>query len=490
MDTEQSPIGCTRRGLLVGGTGAALSLAAGAWPVKSLSQQAGRNAKPNILVLLADDLACNTIHMLGNAVVRTPNLDQLAARGTSMACCYNQGAWHGSVCMSSRAMIQTGRHLFRVVDPHDARKAGNLDTPHTLWAEYFKANGYDTFGTGKWYGSDDSIRRCFHTAPGMFMGGMHAYNDEGKIARVPIQTGHGLSSVRHFDGKDFHDETIAGWSTDLFADHAITYLTTRKGQTHPFFAFVAFTAPHDPRHAPEAYMDLYDPEKIELPANFMDEHPFNFGQREIRDEVLLDYPRDKRAVRREIAAYYAMITHLDDRIGDILKALKAAGQADNTLIVFTSDHGLSLGQHGLLGKQNLYEHAVRVPMVWSGPGINPGEISEELVYLHSLFATSCELAGLEVPKAVDAPSLVPVLAGVEPGERTIYGAYADAIRMVRDDRYKLIEYPKLDKTQLFDLQEDAWEMTDLSQQMPMRVKGMGELLRGLQTSVGDTLRLD
>ena len=488
---QRSPNGCSRRELLAGAAGAALTLGTGALPFASAQQRRAGGDRLNVLVLLADEQTYNTIYMLGNHAVRTPNIDQLAARGTSMGRCYNQGGWHSSVCMASRAMIQTGRHLFRVVEPHDARKAGNLDTPLTLWPEHFKANGYQTFGVGKWYGNDASIRRCFTAAPALLLGGMHPYNDAGKTAGVPIQTGHRQARLRSFDGKAFEDRVEQGWSTDLFADATIEFIKSRNGQDKPFFAYLGFTAPHDPRHAPRRYMDLYDPDTIELPPNFMAEHPFDFGIQQVRDEVLLDTPRDKQAIRHEIAAYYAMITHIDERIGDLVKALEHAGQADNTLIVFTSDHGLALGQHGLLGKQNLYEHSVRVPMIWMGPGINPGEICEELVYLHSLYATTCELAGLDVPESCDAPSLVPVLAGSGGGERSVYGAYDDLVRSACDGRYKLIHYPKIKRAQLFDLKADPWEMNDLADQPAMKERKLELYARlvSLQGRVGDTLAL-
>lgn len=478
--------GLTRRQLLASAAGGALAAGVSNWPAAGLARGASRIEKPNILVLLADDQRFDTIRMLGNPAIRTPNLDALAARGTSMAYCFNQGAWGEAVGQSSRAMMQTGRHLFRVTDPHDARKAGSLDTKHTPWAEHFKNNGYDAFATGKWTGNDDSIRRSFVQARALFLDGMHAYNKAGKLAGVPIQTGHQRLDVCHFDGKQFTDETLEQWSTEVFAKATVDFLKSRKGQARPFFAHVGFTAPHDPRHAPERYLDLYDPDKIDLPPNFMAEHPFDFGIRGLREETLLGYPRDEKAVRQEIAAYYAMISHLDDRIGDIVQALKASGQADNTYIVFTSDHGLALGRHGLLGKQNLYDHSIRVPMVWSGPGVNPGEISEELVYLHSLYATTCELAELDVPGHVQAPSLVPVMAGASRGEKSIYGAYADTIRMLRTDRYKLLRYPKLKKTQLFNLQDDPWETKDLSDQPAQsdRIKQMSAALVDWETRAG------
>ena len=133
--------------------------------------------------------------------------------------------------------------------------------------------------------------------------------------------------------------------------------------------YVALTSPHDPRTPPPPYDRLYDPTKIPLPKNFYPIHPFDNGDLNVRDEQLLPTPRTPEAIKKEIALYYGMISEMDAQVGRILVTLEKEGLMENTLIVFAGDNGLAVGQHGLLGKQNLYEHSIRVPMIFSGPGI-------------------------------------------------------------------------------------------------------------------------
>ena len=213
------------------------------------------------------------------------------------------------------------------------------------------------------------------------------------------------------------------------------------------------------------YLDRYPPEEVELPANYMPEHPFDNGQLVIRDEQLAPTPRTEEEIRRHIAEYYAMITHLDDAVGRVVAKLKAAGDYENTLIVFAGDNGLAVGCHGLMGKQNLYDHSVRVPLVLAGPGVPKGEASDALCYLTDLYATLCDLTGLETPASVEGPSLAPTLGGGEAPRSELLLAYRHIQRAIREERGKYIEYRVADKRtcQLFDLQEDPDEMNNLAE---------------------------
>ena len=267
-------------------------------------------------------------------------------------------------------------------------------------------------------------------------------------------------------GDDISTDHIAPGrhSTDLLADAAVAFLTGRHS-AKPFLAYVSFLAPHDPRTMPQEYRDMYDPEDIELPPNFMGGHPFDSGNLGGRDEELERWPRTPEAIRRHIAEYYAMITHADAAVGRILQALKDAGQYENTVVVFAGDNGLSLGQHGLMGKQDVYEHSVRVPLIFAGPGVPAGEWREQYAYLYDIFPTLCELCGLDAPASVEGMSLAPALADpASPTRGTLYHAFMHLQRAVKDDRYKLIEYCVRGRrtTQLFDLEEDPWELRDLS----------------------------
>ena len=200
-----------------------------------------------------------------------------------------------------------------------------------------------------------------------------------------------------------------------------------------------------------------------LPPNFLPRHPFDHGNEGGRDEVLLPLPRTEEDVRRDIAAYYAVISHLDAQIGRVLGALDEAGKTDDTIIVFTSDHGLAIGSHGLRGKQNMYEHTIGVPLIVVGPTIPQGRRFAANAYLRDLMPTLCELAGLDVPD-VDGRSQLPVIRGERDSMyEYILGYFRDSQRMIRGDRWKLIEYPLVKRTQLFDLYADPHELSDQSQ---------------------------
>ena len=190
-------------------------------------------------------------------------------------------------------------------------------------------------------------------------------------------------------------------SSVRIADAAIHYLqhqAPKRGE--PFFMYVAFNAPHDPRQAPREYLDLYPPSRLKIPPNFLPKHPFAIDGYDLRDEILAPYPRTPEIIQAHLQEYYAIITHLDAQIGRVLEALDASGQADNTVVIFTSDQGLAVGQHGLLGKQNLYDHSLRMPFILAGPGIPRGRKNEALFHMQSLFATTCEMAGITVPASV------------------------------------------------------------------------------------------
>jgi arylsulfatase A-like enzyme len=160
------------------------------------------------------------------------------------------------------------------------------------------------------------------------------------------------------------------FSSEEFADAAISFLREQRGNGPPFFCYVAFTAPHDPRNPPTAYREMYYRRPPPVPRNFLPEHPFDNGfARNIRDENLAAYPRTKQTIQEQLCEYYGLITHLDEQVGRVLAALEESGQARNTLVVYTADHGLALGSHGLLGKQSVYEHSMKSPLIVAGPGV-------------------------------------------------------------------------------------------------------------------------
>ena len=442
----------------------------------ALAAQAPRPAtdaprRPNILFLFADDMRADTIAGHGNPHIRTPTLDALARRGVSFREAHVFGGDSGAVCVASRAMLMTGRTLFRV----ETTTMG--DAP--LLPEVLGRAGYRTFGTGKWHNGEASWLRAFQQGRAVMFGGMS--NHEA----VPVKdlgADGALSPVR----------TETRFSSELFADAAIDFLRGYRDEA-PFFAYVAFTAPHDPRQPPAAYAQPYYDALPPLPTNFLPQFPFDNGgvvgaRGQMRDENLAAWPRTEAVIRQQLAEYYGMVTHLDAQVRRVLDALDATGRADDTLVVFAADNGLALGSHGLLGKQSVFEHSTRVPIILAGRGIPAGRESRALAYLHDLYPTLLSLAGVPAPGGLDGQALQPLWAD-QPvaGRPALFTVYTRTQRAIRDDRWKLIAYPALGHVQLFDLQADPHEITDLATRPEHRaqVDRLRRLLQSAQTDAGD-----
>jgi len=423
--------------------------------------------KPNIMFFFTDDQRFSAIDALGIEDVRTPHIDKLIARGTLFTHAHIPCGTHGAVCMPSRAMVHTGRSLF-----HLDGAGEQIPEDHTTLGEALQANGYRTFGTGKWHNGRRGYHRSFTDGDEIMFGGMadhwnvpvYHFDPTGKYDaqlavcpephqsnRVALRPADHIHSGRH--------------SSEILCDATIKFITEYNDEA-PFFAYVAFLAPHDPRTMPEEFRTMYDPDRIELPPNFAGGHPFDNGSLHIRDEALAGFPRSPDETRRHIAEYYGMISHLDSEMGRVLRALEDKGVLENTIIVFAGDNGLAVGQHGLFGKQNCYEHSVRVPLAFSGPGIPEGKQTDAYAYLFDIFPTLCELTGMERPESVEGRSLVEAMAN--PAEKVrdmLYFAYWKNQRAVKDRRYKLVEYvvhETHNMTQLFDLDKDPWELTNLA----------------------------
>lgn len=418
--------------------------------------EATASRRPNIVLLLADDLRPDAIAALGNTVVRTPHLDVLAREGSvfTRAVCPNP------ICTPSRAEIITGASGFT----NGVLYFGDRLNPMLpTWAGTLRRAGYHTWYVGKGDPDSKPSRLGYDESLGLFAGGgLRWETDRTDFNRRPI-TGYRGYVFQTEQGGPMPERGV-GLSAGIdarFADAAIEFVRRRPKQ--PFFLHVNFTAPHDPLLMPPGYVGMYDADRIPLPDNFLPVHPFDHGNLSGRDEQLLPSPRTPADVRAELAVYYAVISHLDEQIGRILAALDQTGQAADTLVVFTSDHGLAIGSHGLRGKQNMYEHTIGVPLMMRGPRVPAGRRFDAQCYLRDLFPTACDLAGVEIPETVEGRSLVPVLTGkTDTLYPHVFGYFRDVQRMVRTDRYKLIDYPKIGKRQLFDLAADPHEMHDLA----------------------------
>ena len=405
--------------------------------------------RPNILLLFSDDQRFDTIRALGNPEIMTPNLDRLVRCGVTFTRAHIMGGTSGAVCVPSRAMLLTGRTLF-----HLQSQGGVIPEEHIMIPEMLQEAGYTTFGTGKWHNGPKAYARCFTQGGKIMFGGMSDH------LKVPV---HDFDPEGKYLPKNSYPEEK--FSSELFSDEAIRFL---EGHTSdkPFFAYVSYTAPHDPRMAPKEFTDLYPPEKIKVPENFMPAHPFDNGEMSVRDENLAPFPRTPEIVQDHIAAYYAMITHLDAQVGRVLDVLEKTGRAGDTLVIFAGDNGLAVGQHGLLGKQNLYEHSVRVPLIIRGPEIPEDVRTEALCYLLDIYPTLCDILESAAPKTVDGKSLLPVLKNKQTKVRdSLFMAYRSFQRAVRTaDNWKLIRYNVrgVETTQLFNLNDDPWEINSLA----------------------------
>jgi arylsulfatase A-like enzyme len=456
--------------------------------------------KPNILFFFTDDQRFDTIRALGNPEIVTPNLDELVRRGTTFTHAAIMGGTNPAVCMPSRAMLMTGRYLF-----HLEGEGSSIPPDHRTLPEVLRANGYRTHHVGKWHQDRDSFQRSFDGAARIFGFTKGWYEQYGGHWNVAV---HDFDPIGEYaqengyilDGDGYTQLPIGTGvggvhSSEMFADAAMDFLdgraTNKEKGDDPFFLYLSFVAPHDPRQSPNEFEEMYSSDTVGLPVNFTPNHPFDNGELHVRDEALEAWPRRARAVRRHIADYYGMISHADQQIGRVIQKLKEIGEYKNTLIVFAGDNGLAVGQHGLMGKQSLYDHSIRVPLVFSGPGVPENARADTLCYLLDIFPTLCDYLDIGLPDSVDGMSLVPAFGDPKVALReTQYYGYRACQRAVRDSRHKLIEYAAdgTRTTQLFDLREDPWEMSNLAgrpEQAAVLERLQSEMLRWREVA-GDT----
>ncbi len=422
---------------------------------------------PNILFLFADDQRADALGISGNSILKTPTIDQLALNGVRFTNAYVMGGHHGAICMASRAMLFSGKQLFQVYD--------RLKGLETMTMDFAKA-GYTTFGTGKWHNEREAFEASFQQAKTVFLGGM---------------ADHYAIAVRDYDSLGrLGEPQIKGYSTDIFTESAIDFIRSQKDAANPFFCYVAFTVPHDPYSPKNEKIGMYPDGSIPLPKNYLPFHPFQFDQLTVRDENLTGWPRRPEVIQMILSDYYSMITDLDSQISKIIAALKETGKFENTIIVYAADNGLAAGSHGLLGKQSLYEHSIKVPLIIQGPGIPKDKSFDAFAYIHDIYPTLAELAGLPKREDLDGKSLVPVINGDQEQVREVmFNAYRNTVRSVRKGNWKLIRYPERDITQLFDLKSDPDELMNLadSERNQEKIKEMESFLKTAQAQVKDTI---
>ncbi|ADV49789.1 sulfatase [Cellulophaga algicola DSM 14237] len=467
--------------------------------------------KPNIVFIFTDDQTYSSIHALGNSEIITPNMDAMVHEGTTFTNAYNMGSWSGAVCAASRAMLISGRSVWRANKfRQNWIKNDSIDK---TWGKLLESNGYETYMTGKWH-VDAPAHKVFehttHIRPGMPKDAWDHATMVAKfdsLSKIPNATSESIMPNGYNRPLSLTDttwnptDTTKGgywkdgqhWS-EVLKDDAIRFINTAKTSEKPFFMYLAFNAPHDPRQAPQEYQDMYALKNLSVPKSFLPEYPYRHdiaNGDDLRDEALAPFPRTELAIKTHKKEYYASITHVDAQIGNIIEALKNSGKMDNTYIIFTADHGIAMGRHGLLGKQSLFDHSIRPPIIILGPDIPKNKKTNVDVYLQDAMATSLDLAGIDKPKYIEYNSFLNIAKGKESKSSydAIYGAYLDVQRMIRKDGYKLMVFPKIKKILLFDLKNDPEEMNDISKlpEEQKRIKTLFLDLQKLQKEMDDPL---
>lgn len=435
---------------------------------------------PNIVVILSDQHRWDVMSCAGRAGIRTPNLDALAARGTRLSHAF----CNSPLCGPSRCSFWTGTH------PHTHGGVTHQNERHRTKQRYrpelssdvtplprlFRDAGYAThaigylgthvFSGGKPVDGDPAFWG-FETA------GMTGSDYTAAVGKDVVQR-YNLGKIQgemwepayaNVEGEPFPHGEEKMWDR-LMADEAVRYLDHADAD-RPFLMYCGFRAPHTPWCAPEKFHAMYDPDNPadvgplpdfryrheNKPRRLMERFDY-FDIRHYRDDM----------VRRSIAAYFAMVSMVDAYVGEILDALDRNGQRDNTLIVFASDHGENLYQHGLCEKHTLLESSVRVPMIVAGPDLpDHGGTSDELVSLIDVVPTLCHAAGIEPPASAEGVDFRPALHGepVRDDVRCEYYHSLDPCRMIRDKRFKYI-HTEDDICELYDLEQDPEERVNLA----------------------------
>jgi choline-sulfatase len=417
-------------------------------------------ARPsNVLLIVSDEHSRRVLGCYGNPVVRTPHLDGVAARGTRFASAYCQTP----ICVPSRASLATGRWAHAV-------DAWDNATPYTgaaapSWGHRLTAQGHRVTTIGKLHyrrvedpsGFPDQ-RLPLHVVGGI--GDLYGLL-RGDMPERP-------QSLRHVT------DARAGESEYVRYDRAIADMAARwlaeeaTAERRPWVLFVGFVSPHFPLVVPERYFDLYHPDALPLPAAWSPPAWSRHPAHELhRRQLGLRQPLDEATVRRALRAYYGLVSFVDEQVGVILAALERAGLAGTTRVVYTTDHGDTIGEHGLWWKSSMYEGSVGVPLILAGPGVPAGRVVGTNTMLVDLFPTVLEAVGA-TPAVEDAAlpgrSLL-ALAGDADRPRTAFSEYHTVyarrgIFMLRDARWKYVHYVD-DPPELFDLVADPDELTDL-----------------------------
>ena len=426
---------------------------------------ARRDDRPNILVIMSDEHRADTMGCAGNGVVQTPNLDRLAQNGTVFENCYT----NSPLCVPCRLSFTAGKYVSRV-----GAWSNNTWLPSDEYpsiARIMNAAGYESYLCGKQH--YDKTRRYGFTEIG---GDMNLHNKKGTGDRRDagnLDPKPGLSD--RFD--DFHpgdDSKVLSHDRDVTAG-TIEFLEGRKRSDGPFFLFTGFLAPHFPLIVPQHYWDIYKgrvPMPV-IPEGHLESQPRNYKHLRIGFNVE-NTPDD--VVRKGRELYYGLTQWLDDEIGKVLGALAASDVADNTVVIYTTDHGENLGDHGLWWKNCLYDSASRIPLIVSWPARwAGGQRRTEACSLVDVVQTIAELGGARAPDDWDGDSMTAWLDNPSAGWKDVavseyYGHnIASGSAMIRQGRFKYVYHTRPDadhppERELYDLEEDPGEFRNLAEE--------------------------
>ncbi|WP_259956279.1 sulfatase-like hydrolase/transferase [Sulfitobacter mediterraneus] len=409
----------------------------------------------NVLFLMADEHQAAALSYLGHGVAKTPNLDRLAARGTLFENAYSPSP----ICVPARAAVATGKYV---------HQTGYWDNAHAYdgrvkgWGHVLQTAGVPVTSIGKLHYRSEQDSTGFdrqilpiHIAGGVGQVWGSVRNPLPKTRKATGMLGHiGAGTASH----NAYDMKVAKKAATWIAE---------QDQATPWCAFVSFVAPHFPLTVPEEFLNLYPSGDMPLPAvrpgQDYDLHPWVARMNDIENS---DEELETDSNRQEaIAAYYALCSFVDAQIGKVLDALDASGQADETLVIYTSDHGENLGLRGRWGKSVLYRESTHIPMILAGPGVADGARVKTAVSLLDIAPTITAAFGLPDDPGWPGHSLSAIAAQPEDADRIVFSEYHAANSpsggfMVANARWKYHEYVGY-APELFDLAQDPLETRNL-----------------------------
>jgi arylsulfatase A-like enzyme len=444
--------------------------------------------RPNVLIIVTDDQDAETLDVYGDTICDTPNIDRLASQGLSFTSAHHMGSFRAAVCTPSRCMLMTGRNVWETQNL-------NVNYPPLDYIHKTEEN----------YAKITEENPSYNSMPALFK--RAGYYTFRTCKRGNSYEGANLLFDERYDktNRDADDENNSKWHSDK----VINYLQRRIDHPtdQPFLIYLGFSHPHDPRRGKPELLEKYgavspgppyaiNKKSPKLPVNYLPGHPFEEGHPDLRDENSVEgvlARRDEATVRNERGKELATIEAIDTQIGRVLKKLEKTGELDNTYIFFVSDHGIAVGKHGLMGKQNLYEHSLKIPLIVKGPNIKKNKKAKGNIYLSDVLPTLCDLVGIDIPEGMFGKSFISVISEkAETIRNIIYGVYSGGtkpgIRSLKKDDWKIIKYDVMDgqvrKTQLFNLKENPNELL-IEHHDPKVIELTGNIPKKHQVNLAD-----